>query len=100
MQLPADCPNNLPKLCPSPSPSFQTDVSPIIQATCVPMCHQPGGVAFDRLYGTYQNVYKQKQDMLDQVYACNMPPPDGGVTISPNDRLTLLSWFVCGAPNN
>ena len=38
--------------------------------------------------------------MLDQVYACAMPPSDAGVTLSLEEREALLGWLVCNAPNN
>ena len=41
----------------------------------------------------------QRGPMLNQVYACNMPPDDAGQP-TPEERAILLGWFVCKAPNN
>jgi hypothetical protein len=35
------------------------------------------------------------------LYNCLMPPPDAGTSIpTETDRQTILTWFVCNAPNN
>ena len=38
--------------------------------------------------------------MLGQLVGCVMPPPDAGGLLSESDRIALLAWLVCGAPNN
>ena len=64
------------------------------------MCHADGGAAGPTLdFSTYAKVYAQRRPMLDQVYACTMPPPDAAPP-SLDERVTLLDWFVCGAPDN
>lgn len=96
----AGCPNDLPE-CPDPSaaPSYQTEVAPIIEAECL-ACHGPGGTEQgSHDLSTYDSLYPQRTDVLTQVYNCRMPP--GGVApLSPDDRQTLLTWLVCGAPDN
>ena len=93
----SDCPQDLP-MCPATPPSYAMTVDSIIQKTCFP-CHAPGGVAdANRDMSTYANVYKIRGLILDQIYACKMPPPVPG--LSSVERLELLEWLVCGAPNN
>jgi hypothetical protein len=74
------CPNDLPASCPSPPPSYKNQVAAIIESRCV-LCHNP-------------------QTMLDQVYHCMMPPLDGGTMLPESERVALLGWLVCNAPDN
>lgn len=103
------CPDDLPASCPSPEPSYTTDIVPIIQGSCYP-CHGPGGVEQQKFdYSTYAGVYAARSTILDQVYACLMPPvagvADAGVEagappLTTDARVKLLGWLVCGAPEN
>jgi hypothetical protein len=95
---PVDCPNDLPQVCPSPIPSYKTDVAPIIQAHCL-KCHAPGGQEASKDFTTYANVSAQKGPILTQFYSCRMPP-EGEPRPTEPDRLTFLSWLLCGSPNN
>jgi len=93
------CPADLPQSCPSNVPSYKTDIAPIIATKCNG-CHSDGGIGtgnFD--YSTYANVYAARSAMLDQIYACAMPPGDAA-TLTDAERVFLLDWFVCHAPNN
>src|SRR5918911_16984 len=92
-----NCPN-VSQTCPSPAPSFASDVRPIINARCV-TCHSPGGQEAVRDYTTYSGVFAQRQPMLTQVYSCRMPPA-GNPQPTTQERQTIISWLVCGAPNN
>jgi hypothetical protein len=98
MAVASECPNDLPAACPAPAPSWDGGVQAIIEARCV-VCHKSGGLAFDKPFTTYADVYGYRSAMLDQVYSCYMPPPDAG-QLDPSERRELLGWFVCGAPNN
>jgi MYXO-CTERM domain-containing protein len=94
------CPNDLPAACPSPPPSWSRDVQPIVAAHCA-VCHSPTGINPTRPFTTWQQVDGQRGDILSQVYACKMPPPDGGVAPPVGtERALLLGWLVCGAPDN
>jgi len=93
-----NCPSDIPSVCPTPAPSWDGGVEALIAARCG-ICHKPGGLAFDKPFSNYADVYSYRGEMLDQVYSCYMPPPDGG-TLAPSERQQLLGWFVCGAPNN
>jgi hypothetical protein len=94
----ASCSPELPASCPSPAPSWRGSVAGLVEAHCTP-CHSPGGRAFDRPFTQYSDVYDLRGDILDQVYSCFMPPPDGG-ELDPALRQELIDWLVCGAPNN
>jgi hypothetical protein len=95
---PSDCPNDLPAACSQPAPSYSSDVSPIIGTYCVP-CHRTGGLAPDKPFGTYAPVSKLRTDILGRVSRCIMPPLCAAQP-TPDERAKLLSWLVCGAPNN
>jgi hypothetical protein len=92
------CPNDLPPSCPSAVPSYQTTVAPIINLRCV-TCHSPGGQEASRPLQTYTQVYSERSAVLNQVYACNMPPGTAAKPTEP-EREALLTWLVCGAPQN
>jgi hypothetical protein len=89
------CATTLPD-CPTNPPSYASVVAPIIAIRCV-SCHSPGGVEPVHLLETYDEVFKNRGPVLDQVDACLMPQ-DGSMPES--ERTVLLTWFVCDAPNN
>jgi hypothetical protein len=92
------CPQNLPSACPSPAPSYKDTVAAIFASRCT-RCHGPGGVESSRDFTTYANVYAQRSAILDQVYACSMPPA-GETPPTTDERNQLLAWLVCSAPDN
>jgi hypothetical protein len=92
------CPDDLPASCPSPIPSYKNDVAPIFAMHCT-LCHSPTGIAANAPETTYADVFAQASPILDQVYQCGMPPA-GYPTLTTPERLTLLSWLVCNAPDN
>jgi hypothetical protein len=96
----ASCPRDEPASCPgSGAPSYANDVAPLIQQYCVNECHNAQGSAFDQPLMPYDNLFGRRQDALDQLYDCAMPmAPAPQPTLT--DRVTILTWFVCGAPNN
>jgi hypothetical protein len=89
--------------CPTTPPSWQTDVQPLIAEYCL-RCHGDGGIEqgqFD--YTTYAGVYRNRSEMLTQLYQCQMPPFDASPPATmpaQTDRQTLVSWLACGAPDN
>jgi uncharacterized membrane protein len=83
--------------CPSPAPSYQSEVEPVLQARCL-SCHSPGGVGTPEL-NSYGLVHNNDIEVLAQLSACLMPPPDAG-QLSSSERTTVLGWISCGAPNN
>jgi uncharacterized membrane protein len=92
------CPQDLPTSCPPNSPSYQADVAPILAARCT-TCHSPGGAGSPFDFTTYASVFADRSPMLNQVYACNMPPK-GAAGLGQAERQMLLAWLVCGAPND
>jgi len=94
----ASCPADEPASCPSAVPSYTNDIAPLIETYCS-QCHNPQGSAFDEPISTYADLSARKVDVLGEIYECQMPmPPAPQPSVS--ERVTLLSWFVCGAPNN
>jgi len=94
----SSCPRDKPSSCPATPPSYANDIAPLIDQYCS-QCHNPQVSAFDQPLSTYSDLFARRQDVLDQIYACQMPmPPAPQPTTA--ERVTLLTWFVCGAPNN
>ncbi len=93
------CPSDLPSACPATVPSYKEEVQGVIVSRCWG-CHADGGVAQrGNDLSTYDDIFKQRSAVLNQVYACQMPPSDAGA-LSPAERAALLAWLVCKAPNN
>jgi mono/diheme cytochrome c family protein len=89
------CPNDLPASCPANAPGYEATIAPIFAEHCVG-CHSPGGTGSKQLLGTYADVYENRGSVLDQVYACRMPPSGSGLlTLAQRDE--ILAWLVCGA---
>jgi hypothetical protein len=96
--LSADCPNDLPASCVTPAPSYQTAVAPIFNSYCL-TCHSSGGQESSFPLETYEDIYSNRSEVLDQIYACRMPL-SGQPQPTPSERVILLQWLVCGAPQN
>lgn len=92
------CPNDLPASCPAEVPSYAMDVAPLLKARCSP-CHFEGGTQAKERLGSYEEVFALRGPVLNQVYACAMPP-EGGALLDAGERQTLFAWLVCGAPEN
>ena len=101
------CPNDLPTpaACDGGVPSYQGQVKNLFGALCV-VCHSQGtavGAAWP-MYD-YNWVSSNQSSVLDDIYACRMPPPDAGpgqpaLVVSETQRQLMLAWLVCGAPSN
>jgi uncharacterized membrane protein len=94
----ANCPTDLPAACPADIPSFKTTVAPIVASHCT-LCHSVDGSQSGHSFATYDLVYASRSAVLDQIYACNMPPA-GAAQLALAERVTVLTWLVCGSPNN
>jgi hypothetical protein len=92
------CPNDLPASCPSNAPGYAATIAPILTELCT-ACHSPGGTGSKQLLDSYAGVYASRQSVLDQVYACRMPPAGSG-SLTLAERQDLLAWLVCGAKDN
>lgn len=90
------CPNDLPDACPSSPPTWDSGVSSLVESKCA-ICHTSGGQAAFRPFDTQSEIQASQSSALNQVYACKMPPSGGG-TLTDDERVTLLTWFVCGSP--
>ena len=95
---PPSCPQDLPAVCPSPPPSYKNDVVDILDARCN-RCHGTGGNAADKPLTDYESVYRLRSGVLNQVYACHMPPA-ADAQLSSAQRKTLLEWLICHSPDN
>ena len=91
------CNRTLPS-CPSTPPSYMNTIGGIVARSCGE-CHSPGSTLSKVDLSTYAKINADFGSMLTQVYECLMPPP-GGASFSPDERTTLLTWLVCGAPDN
>lgn len=97
----SSCPADEPAACPgSGVPSYTRDIAPLIGKYCATAgCHVPGGSAADQPMSTYAQLAPRIGEMHAQLYQCRMPlPPAPDPT--DDERVTMLTWFVCGAPNN
>jgi hypothetical protein len=91
------CPNDVPVSCPTPAPTYSGDAAPVLRKYCT-SCHSPDGVAgYDMT--TYATAFAQRSEILDQVDECIMPTA-GNPSPSESERLALLGWLVCGAPDD
>jgi len=84
--------------CPSTPPSYQQTIAPIVNQRCVP-CHHAGSTITKFDFSSYAVLYANRGSVLNQVYACVMPPEDAG-QLSVDERTELLTWLVCDAPDN
>jgi hypothetical protein len=90
------CNVDAPTSCPgADAPTWET-VAPIVGARCAP-CHygQPDGpwplITYQHVVDWYDVV---RSDLID----CSMPPADGGVTMTDEERHTILTWLRCDTP--
>jgi uncharacterized membrane protein len=93
----SSCPNDLPAACPANAAGYTATIAPLLAERCV-ACHSPGGTSAHYLQ-TYAEVSNLAGPVLDQVYACRMPPADYPA-LTETERQDLLGWLVCGAPDD
>jgi hypothetical protein len=91
------CPPS-PASCPQNVPHYTPDVGNAIQANCT-LCHTKGGSGASWPLTTYDEIYTLRFDVQSQMVACKMTPP-GWPPMDPATRDMVLTWLVCGAPNN
>jgi hypothetical protein len=92
----ASCTATTPPSCPASTPHY-ADVAPIFQKSCVP-CHPGPPGAMQWPLTAYGDIAPWGGVIEDEVCENAMPPVDGGVAIAGSDRLTILDWVQCGAP--
>jgi hypothetical protein len=93
------CPSDAPASCPSTVPSYAQAVGPLLAANCG-SCHEVGGSNPNPVLATAGDYAAHRIDVLAQIEACLMPPPGGPDGFTVSERLQVLTWLVCGAPNN
>ena len=89
------CPNNAPASCPSAHPVY-ADVQPVLAANCE-ACHSAGGVSASIPLTSFTQVHARRGAVLDQVLNCLMPL-QGAPALTSTERVQLLTWLVCDAP--
>lgn len=94
--FPVSCPVEAPTSCPDPTAIRYADVAPIIEARCA-SCHSPLWSGPWPL-NTLSHVRDWTDDIRTNLIACTMPPPDAGIPITKEERLTVLRWIRCGTP--
>jgi hypothetical protein len=101
------CPVASNEACMSP-PSYQRDVSPILDRYCN-NCHSGLVDGGPWPLGGYQHVYDWKDLMVIDVLDCRipaivqghpMPPADAPLPLPREPRDVVVTWLVCGAPDN
>jgi hypothetical protein len=99
--LPArPCTWMLPPMCPETgAPSYAMVIAPIVAKRCVPACHEPGGVSLNKPLTNHAQIFSVRATVLNQIYNCKMPPPERPPLPTDEGQL-LLTWLVCGSPNN
>jgi uncharacterized membrane protein len=91
---PPSCEVTAPTECTDPELRYE-DVAPIFERRCA-SCHSvPGG---PWPLDTYEHVADWAPFVRDELVRCSMPPPDSGVTITPEERDQILVWIRCGYP--
>ena len=88
------------------APTFTKNVAPILFKHCVG-CHQPGEIASNTSFLTYNNVRPWAKSIREKVLRREMPPwpadPNGSVKfrndarLSPEEITTVASWVNSGA---
>jgi hypothetical protein len=81
--------------CTKPAPHYG-DIAPILDRSCN-SCHTGIGHAPWALTD-YEHVSAWAEAIQQDLSMCTMPPLDGGVAMTAADRLEVLDWVQCGAP--
>lgn len=93
--LPLVCNVPAPASCPSPAPRYP-EIAAIIKQRCA-SCHSPlwtGPWPLD----TYGHVADWQDTIQANLLDCSMPPPDAGVPMTVDERVSILTWIKCGLP--
>lgn len=89
-----------PAECPSDAPTY-ADVEPIFQERCVG-CHTGDGTSVDcpTCWGltNYEDIEHWSDPIRDAMLECEMPPVSSGKTMTTTERMEILEWIRCGAP--
>jgi hypothetical protein len=95
------CNVTAPTACPSPAPTYEQDIKPIIEQRCL-TCHSGDGMSelCPICWGltSYQHVADWEDVIRGAMVACEMPPPNSGITMTNAERLKILEWLRCDLP--
>jgi len=91
------CPPPSSEVCVGPAPSFANTILPILNRSCN-TCHDPNVPGGPWPLNDYADVMAWSLAIADDLVTCEMPPPDGGTTLTESDRQLLFAWLNCGAP--
>lgn len=91
---PTVCTVSAPLECPDPVVLY-ADVAPILEKRCA-SCHT-GLAGAPWSLRDYEHVADWQDLVRAEVLHCLMPPPDSGITMSDEERQTILAWVKCGA---
>lgn len=82
-------------------PTTYADVEPIFQERCV-ACHMGEGQSelCPECWALtdYSHIASWSQEIKTAMLACEMPPPESGMTMSNAERMKILEWIRCGSP--
>jgi hypothetical protein len=93
--LPFVCNVPAPTACPTPPPRYP-EIASIIKQRCA-SCHSPlwtGPWPLD----SYGHVADWQDTIQANLLDCTMPPPEAGVPITVEERVSILTWIRCGLP--
>jgi Cytochrome C oxidase, cbb3-type, subunit III len=89
------CPVPLPTSCSNPARKY-ADIAPIFVSGCA-TCHS--GVAGGPWpLSDYITISEWADLIRSDLSSCSMPPADGGIALSADDRAAILDWIACGYP--
>jgi cytochrome c5 len=85
-----------PLACPAGGPTYAA-VQPIFARSCVP-CHDGADPDGPWPLRTYKSAADWAEVIRADLISCEMPPADGGIPLSDEDRHALLTWIRCDYP--
>jgi len=89
------CGVEAPTSCTNAALRFQ-DVQPILSQRCQ-ACHSAAaGISWP--LEQYSHVKDWADDVRTDLVNCTMPPPDAGIVMTLEERMTVLTWLRCGHP--
>lgn len=91
---PIMCDVTAPSSCPEPTVKYAT-IKPIVAERCVP-CHDGRGPQWP--FADYGDLADWQDAIRGMLLACEMPPPDSGITMTTAEREQMLGWIRCGLP--
>lgn len=89
------CAVRAPTECPDPPPSYQ-QIAPLFEEKCN-TCHTREDPTGPWPLETYSHIVAWRTEIRDEVLYCTMPPKDGE-PLTPDERLMLMEWILCGMP--